>query len=140
MELIAVLVNTTNEESGISQDGKQWKRRTALFETIGDSRFKKTVAVSFINQLAEAIMKYAKGNLLKVQLDAESHLYQGKYYTELRAWKVQPAYTIATNDEATQAAAPQNAPEAQAAAPQNQATEMMLDANGNPVTTTQSQP
>ena len=112
-----ILKLVTPIESGVSTNGKAWKRCTALFETV--EHYPKNVAVTFLGDLADVISRYKPGHLLKVKMDAESHEHQGRYYTELRAWNVRPAYEIPPQDaqtgQPTQAAAPQ--PAAAAAAP-----------------------
>lgn len=123
MELVAVLVKVTPEEKGKTQSGQDWKRRTAIFETVGDSRFKRQVAVTCVNQMSEVVGNYQPGNLLKVQVDPDSHEHEKKWYTELRAWSIKPAYTIATEHPQQTASV----------GPATQEPEMMLDENGQPV-------
>ena len=96
MELTAVFCGTTAIEEGVSQNGRAYKRTVALFETI--EQYKKNVAITFMNQGVDQLQAFQPGNLVKISLDAESHPYQGKYYTELRGWKIKPAYTIAQNE------------------------------------------
>ena len=128
MELIAVLVSKTKEESGTSNNGNAWKRKTAIFQTIGDQRFTKTVAVSCLNQMCDTIDRYQVGNLLKVQVEADSHEYEGKWFTELRAWQIKPAYTIpGVTDTPNESGSTQS----EAAMPNT--SEKALDENGNVV-------
>lgn len=128
MELIAVLVSKTKEESGTSTNGNAWKRKTAIFQTIGDQRYQKTVAVSCLNQMCDTIDSYQVGNLLKVQVEADSHEYEGKWFTELRAWQIKPAYTIPGVTDTTNES---GSSQSEAAMPST--TEKALDENGNVV-------
>ena len=123
MELTAILVQVTKEEKGTSQSGNAWKRRTAVVETIGDPRYIHKVAVTCINALADAVLNFPLGTLVKIQLDADSRFFENRWYTDLRAWQIKPAYSAA----AYQAAPAQN-------------EEMMLDADGNVVPQSTQEP
>lgn len=100
MELIAVLTNTVNFESGTSESGQPWKRVTGVFTTVESKP--KTVAVTCLGRMADEIMSKRKNVLLKVQFDAESHDYNGRYYTELRAWQIKPAFDFDVHAETNQ--------------------------------------
>lgn len=100
MELIAVLTNTVNLESGTSENGQPWKRVTAVFTTVESKP--RIVAVTCLGRMADEIMSKRKNVLLKVQFDAESHDYNGRYYTELRAWSIKPAFDFDVQAENNQ--------------------------------------
>lgn len=104
MELIAVLTNTVGFESGTSESGQPWKRVTAVFTTVESKP--RTVAVTCLGRMADEIMSKRKNVLLKVQFDAESHDYNGRYYTELRAWSIKPAFEFDVQAETNQQSAP----------------------------------
>lgn len=96
MDATMILTRILPTESGTTESGKAWRRCTALFETV--EQFPRQVAVSFLNDLVNVIGRYKPGHLLKVRMNAESHEFNGKYYTELRAWNVKPAYEIPRED------------------------------------------
>lgn len=116
MELTAILVQVTNQQQGTDKNGNAWKRKTAVFETV--EHFPKRVAVTCMNKLCDIIGNYQVGNLLKVQLDAESRYYEGKYYTELRAWNIKNAVNLPSS--VTEEA--QQQPQAAQTEPTNPAT------------------
>lgn len=90
MDLLAILKFSTEKESGVSASGKPYRRCTAVLETV--DKFPKQVAVTCLDAMCDRIKTFGNGSLLKFGLDADSHKYQGKYYTELRAWSIRPAY------------------------------------------------
>lgn len=92
MELTAILVQVTDLQQGTDKNGNAWKRKTAVFETV--EHFPKRVAVTCMNKLCDIIGNYQVGSLLKVQMDAESRYYEGKYYTELRVWNIKNAVNL----------------------------------------------
>lgn len=90
MELIAIYKGHTDIESGVSANGQNWKRTTMLLQTIENRPREVAITCSF--KMVDELDKHAPGTALKVKCDADSHEYQGKYYTELRAWDIKPAY------------------------------------------------
>lgn len=116
MEFTAILVQVTDQQQGTDKNGNAWKRKTAVFETV--EHFPKRVAVTCMNKLCDIIGNYQPGSLLKVQLDAESRFYEGKYYTELRAWNIKNAVNLpaSVTEEA------QQQPQATQTAPTNNTT------------------
>lgn len=129
MEFTAILVKTTAIETVSGQNGN-WTQRTLVFQTIGD-KYPREIAVTVRNEMCNKVEKYKKGNLLKVQVDATSRFYEGRYYTELRAWSVKPAYTFAP-EEHEEEDGTANASGSGTAAPAP-APEMMLNENGDAV-------
>lgn len=127
MEFVGIFVGKTNIEKGRTDSGQDWQKTTALFETI--EQYPKKVAVSCINKMVLTASCCKKGTLYRVKLDADSHEYQGRYYTELRAWSIKPAYNVdAAADSAPQAqpvqpSAPSSAPDPAPQAPQAQPSE-----------------
>lgn len=67
--------------------GKEWKRQEYVIQT--DGQYPKKVAFSLMNdKIAQANIQM--GQTIEVELDAQSREYQGKWYTELTAWRVNP--------------------------------------------------
>lgn len=115
MELTAILVKTTTPESGTTQNGKSWQKITAVFETV--DRFPKSVAVEFRTEgLIAQVQNCQKGMLHRIQLDASSREYEGRYYTELQGWKIEP-YSASIKTETPHAAPQPAAPAPATAAP-----------------------
>lgn len=129
MEFTAILVKRTAIEKISGQNG-DWTQRTLVFKTIGD-RFEREIAVVCRNDVATRSEQFPMGTLLKVQVDASSREYEGRYFTELRAWSIKPAYTVVpeTHDENGGSAAPA----AQASSAEQNPPEFRLDENGNVV-------
>lgn len=113
MELVAIYKGHTTIETGVSQNGQNWKRTTMLLQTIENRPREVAITCSF--KMVDELTKYAPGTALKVKCDADSHEYQGKYYTELRAWAIQPAYQPQPATAEQPAAQGQDTAEAEAA-------------------------
>lgn len=86
MELQAVALKVTPIESGKNKNGEEWQKVTVLFETV--EHYPKHVAISFMNKLCTSAARLAQGTLCRIKFDAESHEFNGRFYTELRAWSL----------------------------------------------------
>lgn len=89
MELIARLTRIDNAQEGVNKQGNPWRKATAVFETTGN--YPKTVAVDFFNAKLDEATKIPLGTPCKVQFDAQSREYNGKWYTNLTAFGIEAA-------------------------------------------------
>jgi ribosomal protein S1 len=82
------ITTITAEESGQSKAGKTWRKRTVVIET--DGQYPKLVALT---QFGDAIDKTPlnEGDTVTVYIDIESREYGGKYYTDVKAYRVDVA-------------------------------------------------
>lgn len=72
-------------ESGVSRSGKNWQKQTYVLETEG--QYPKKVAFAIMNdKITQANIQM--GQTVEVEIDAESREYQGKWYTNLTAWRI----------------------------------------------------
>lgn len=98
MQLTAKLVQLLPLQTGAGKNG-QWKKQDIIMETEGT--YPKKVCVSIWgDKINESLLKV--GSQLTVSFDVESREYNGKWYTDVKAWKVEPAGAAkagaATND------------------------------------------
>ena len=71
-------------ESGTGKTGNGWKKQPFVIE-FGD-KYPKQLCVTM---WGDAIVTLSEGDTVKVQFDLESREFNGKYYTEVKAWKVE---------------------------------------------------
>lgn len=96
-KIIAVLPT----RSGTSAKGTQWSSQTAVLET--QEQHPKKVAFEVMNErISEFNLQV--GEMLTVSFDIEAHDFNGRWYNNVRAWKVvrqqsypQGAQPVATN-------------------------------------------
>jgi hypothetical protein len=90
----------------VTGEGKngQWRKQEFLIET-GDQYPKKVMFGLMGTKIDQN--PYSVGQEVVVSFDAESREYNGRYFTNLNAWKVTPAGP-GTNNQTTQTSAPQN--------------------------------
>lgn len=87
MQLIAKLIMVLPLQSGMGKNG-EWRKQDIVVET--DGQYPKKVCVSMWgDKINEAVLQI--GNLLDLSFDVESREYNGRWYTEVRAWKVELA-------------------------------------------------
>ncbi|MBL7865059.1 MAG: DUF3127 domain-containing protein [Cyclobacteriaceae bacterium] len=85
MELKGKVVQILPLQSGMGKKGP-WKKQEFVVET--QSQYPKKVCLSIwgdkIDQFGVSV-----GDMLNVSVDLESREYQGRWYTEARAWKIE---------------------------------------------------
>ena len=95
-------------ESGVGKTGKEWKRQNFVLNT--DEQYPKKICFSLSNDNVDRYNLNQNDNV-KVWVDIESREYNSRWYTDVRAWKVE----IKTNPPPYQ---PQPEPQAQFNEPQ----------------------
>jgi Domain of unknown function (DUF3127) len=88
LELVGKLVKTLPEVTGQSSKGP-WQKQEFVIETF--DQFPKKVCVSLWGDKVNDLKQYAPGDNLKVSLNLESREYNDRWYTEARAWRIEPA-------------------------------------------------
>ena len=87
MQLSAKLIQLLPLQSGTGKNG-QWRKQDVIVET--DGQYPKKVCISIWgDKINEDQLKV--GNRLKIDFDVESREYNGKWYTDVKAWKVSAA-------------------------------------------------
>lgn len=85
MQLTAKLIELPPLQTGTSQNG-EWKRQDIVVET--QEPFPKKICMGVWGDKIEAD-KLKMGNLLKIDFNIQSHEYNGKWYTNLKAWRLE---------------------------------------------------
>jgi hypothetical protein len=99
MQLTAKLVQLLPLQSGTGKNG-QWKKQDIIVET--EATYPKKICVSVWGDKIETSM-LQPGNQLKIDFDVESREFNGRWYTDVKAWKIEVAGT-------SPAAAPDDSP------------------------------
>lgn len=85
MELKATLVQILPLQKGTGKNG-EWKKQDIIVETPG--QYPKKVCISIWgDKINESVLKI--GNQLNISFDVESREYNGRWYTDVKAWKVE---------------------------------------------------
>jgi hypothetical protein len=87
MQLTAKLIQLLPLQTGAGKNG-QWKKQDIIVETEG--QYPKKVCVSIWgDKINESLLK--EGSQLTISFDVESREYNGRWYTDVKAWKVEAA-------------------------------------------------
>lgn len=87
MEITAKLIQLLPVQTGEGKNGP-WKKQEIIVETPGQYPKKLCVAI-WGDKINEDILRV--GNELKLFLDIQSREYNGRWYTEAKAWKIELA-------------------------------------------------
>lgn len=82
MNLKGKVIQVLPEQTGQGKNG-EWKKQEIIIETEG--QYPKKVCVSLWGDKVGTVLN---GASVDAQLDPESREYNGRWYTELKAWKV----------------------------------------------------
>lgn len=110
MEFEGIVVQKLPETSGTSARGSEWFRQDVVFEMVTQSPYPRKVCVKFFNKRDE-VARLVEGAAYIVSFDIDSREYNGRWYTDISAWRVQPkevAHAAAAAEP--QVAAPAPAP------------------------------
>ncbi|MCC8020226.1 MAG: DUF3127 domain-containing protein [Rikenellaceae bacterium] len=88
MEIEATVVKVMPPVKGTSARG-EWTKQEVIFEQPGE--FGKKVCISFWGDKAMDAAALCEGEQVKVSVNVESREYNGRWYTEVRAWKLAKA-------------------------------------------------
>ncbi len=104
MQLIGKLIQLLPLQTGTGKNGA-WRKQDVIVETEG--QYPKKVCISIWgDKINESQLQ--PGSQLKIDFDIESREYNGKWYTDVKAWKVEmasagmqeiPAKPVNTPDE-----------------------------------------
>jgi len=86
MDISGKIIKILPEQTGQGKNGV-WKKQDFVIEIGG--KFPKQVCISMWGDKAAAGV-LTIGNNVNVSFDVESREFNGKYYTDLKAWKVTP--------------------------------------------------
>ena len=84
MEITGKIILALPEQSGTSKAGNAWKKREYVLET--QETYPKKVMFNFFGDRVDQYPLQV-GELVTVSFDLESREFNGRWYTDVRAWK-----------------------------------------------------
>ncbi|MDR2890368.1 MAG: DUF3127 domain-containing protein [Alistipes sp.] len=85
MEFDGVVFKKMAEVTGTSARGS-WKKQDVVFEIPGE--FSRKICVTFFGDRADDAAALQEGDGVQVSVNVESREYNGKWYTDVKAWKI----------------------------------------------------
>ncbi len=89
MEIQGRIIMVAPEVGGTSKAGNQWRKQEYVLETM--SQYPKKVCFSLWGDRIDQF-SIQEGEDLTVSIDIESREYNGRWYTEVRAWNVERGF------------------------------------------------
>jgi single-stranded DNA-binding protein len=85
MEFEGVVYRKLPEVTGTSAKGA-WKKQDVVFEL--PTEFSRKICVTFFGDRADDAAALQEGDAVVVSVNVESREYNGKWYTDVKAWKI----------------------------------------------------
>ncbi len=93
MEISGTLIQVLTPQTGTGKNG-QWKKQDFIIETT--DMYPKKICIAAWGDKID-ISKFSIGQTVKASFDVESREYNGKWYTDVKAFNLQP---VNKNDKA----------------------------------------
>jgi hypothetical protein len=87
LELVGKLIKVLPEVTGQGKNGP-WNKQEFVIETL-DSQYPKKVCMTAWGEKTNDLKQFADGDTLKATFSAESREYNDRWYTELRAFRIE---------------------------------------------------
>ncbi len=109
MEIIGQIISILPKQIGTSKNG-QWEKQEFILETL--DQYPKKICIGLWGEKTNILgSQFVVGNMVKVSVNIESREYNGKWYTDVKAWNMISADNMDTNprkEEPTSAIADAN--------------------------------
>jgi hypothetical protein len=87
LDITGKIIQKLNKTEGVSKAGKNWSKQEFVIET--QEQYPKKVMISTMNEKVSELEKYNVGDVITASLNLESREYNGRWYTDARAWRIQ---------------------------------------------------
>ena len=92
MQIKGTLQQILKLESGVSKAGKEWKKQDFIMVT--NEQFPKTVCFTLFGDKISLIDGITEGSEVEVYFSLESRDFNGKWYHNINAWKIEKGGAI----------------------------------------------
>ena len=95
LEITGKVIQILPQQSGVGKNGA-WSKREFVIETF--EQFPRKVCISVWGDKSDNLeQQHPVGNMVNVSINIESREYNGKWYTDVRAWKIDVSQGIQEN-------------------------------------------
>ncbi|MFT5512740.1 MAG: hypothetical protein ACI8SE_001138 [Bacteroidia bacterium] len=85
LEVTGQIIKLLPEQNGQSQRGA-WKKQDMVIET--NEQYPKKIAITCWGEKVDEIQQLTPGTAVKVAINIESREYNERWYTDIKAWKI----------------------------------------------------
>ncbi len=87
LEITGRLISKLPMQSGTSSKGNSWQKQEFVIET-GD-QYPKKICANLWGDKIDQLNQFNIGDLIKVSFDLESREFNGRWYTDVKAWRIE---------------------------------------------------
>ena len=91
MEITGKIIAVLPERGGISKTGNEWKMQEYVLET--HEQYPKKICFNVFGADKIAQFNIQAGDEMTVSFDINAREYNGRWYNDIRAWRIEPAGT-----------------------------------------------
>ena len=88
MEIKGRITKKLAVETGMSKAGKSWQKQSFVIDT--GAQYNPEVCFQAFGDKAEMLNRFDEGQEVSVAFNVSSREYNGKYYHNIDAWKIEP--------------------------------------------------
>jgi len=85
MELTGKITNILPIQSGVGRNGNEWKKQEIIIQT--EEQYPKSICITLWGNTISNNIK--QDDKIKASVDIESREFNGKWYTTVKAWKIE---------------------------------------------------
>jgi hypothetical protein len=93
LDITGKIIQIMPATNGVSKAGKEWTKQEFVIET--QEQYPRKVMMSVMGDKVNELKRYAVGNEIKASLNIESREYNGRWYTDVRAWRIEGSTSTA---------------------------------------------
>lgn len=87
MEITGKIIQKLDKQGGSSARG-EWKKQEFIIET--QDKFPKKVCITAWAEKVDDLERFSINDDVKLSVNIESREYNGRWYTDIRFWKIEP--------------------------------------------------
>ena len=87
LEVTGRLIQKLELQSGISKSGSNWQKQEFVIETI--EQYPKKICANLWGDKIDVLSTLEIGDTIIVSFNLESREFNGRWYTDIRAWKIE---------------------------------------------------
>ena len=95
LEITGKLVAKLQQQSGQGKNGT-WIKQDFIIET--QEQFPKKVCISLWGDKSKELDTFTIGETMKAGINVESREFNGKWYTDVKAWRIEKTSALKSND------------------------------------------
>ncbi|MCL3780638.1 DUF3127 domain-containing protein [Prolixibacteraceae bacterium JC049] len=86
LQISGQIIQILPVQSGVSKAGKEWQKQEFVIET--EEQFPKSVCFTLFNDKINILQGYNQGDQVDVGFNLESREFNGRWYHNINAWKI----------------------------------------------------